>query len=155
MYCEYLRHNPYLGFDDYVGSFDVAGFSYARLFGWLGALPRNARVTVLPFEAELGGGVGRIAEAVVTAACGPGHGVDLASFPAAKSRASFSREEIELAAVIAARADPKTAQLFLTMLDNRDRRFGDTRFAPLAALAPALTARYRRELDGFPRLAAA
>ena len=30
MYCEYLRHNPYLPFEDYVRGFDLAGFSYGR-----------------------------------------------------------------------------------------------------------------------------
>jgi hypothetical protein len=155
LYCEYLRHNPYLEFADYVRDFDVAGFSYARTFDWLTALPRNVRVTVVPFEAAHGGGVDRVAAAILTAACGPGHGIDPASFPAAKSRASFSREELDLAATIAARADPWTAQMFLGLIDTRDRRFGATRFAPLPpATAAALDARYAAELAAFPRLAA-
>ena len=41
MYCEYLRHNPYLAFEDYVRGFDLAGFAYAAVFDWLFALPRH------------------------------------------------------------------------------------------------------------------
>ena len=29
MYCEYLRHNPYLGFADYARGLDLEGFAYA------------------------------------------------------------------------------------------------------------------------------
>jgi len=83
MYCEYLRHNPWLGFADYARGLD-------------------------------------------------------------------------LAAEIAGRADPKTAQIFLNMLDSRDRRFGATRFEPLAPeRAAALAAGYDRDLATFAGLRAA
>ena len=155
MYCEYLRHNPYLRFEDYVLGFDLRGFSYAEVFDWMFALPRHVRVTALPFETTHGGGVRRIADAIVTAACGAGHPIDLDAFPEAKSRASFSREELDLATIIAERADARTAQIFLNMLDGRDRRFGVTRFAPLPPeVVAALDARYIQDLAAFARLRA-
>jgi hypothetical protein len=156
MYCEYLRHNPYLGFADYARGFDLERFAYAEIFDWLGALPRHVAVTVTPFEAGRGGGVRVIAERLLAAACGPSHGIDPGGFPAARSRAAYSVEELALAAEIAARADPKTAQHFLNLLDARDRRFGATRFEPLPPeRAAALAARYDRDLAAFAGLRAA
>ena len=153
MYCEFLRHNPWLPFADYVAGLDVAGFAYAATFDWLFALPAHVAVTVTPFETARGGGVRTIASRLLDAACGPGHGIDLDRFPAARSRSSYSLEELDLAAEVAARADPKTAQHFLVMLDARDRRFGSTRFDPLpTATAAALEARYERDLAAFARL---
>jgi hypothetical protein len=156
MYCEYLRHNPYLPFADYARGFDLERFSYAQVFDWLGALPRHVTVTVTPFESARGGGVRVITERLLAAACGPGHGIDPDRFPAARSRSSYSVEELALAAEIAGRADAKTAQIFLNMLDTRDRRFGTTRFEPLPEqLAAALAARYDRDLAAFAELRAA
>jgi hypothetical protein len=153
MYCEFLRHNPWLPFADYVGGLDVADFAYAESFDWLFALPRHVAVTVTPFETARGGGVRTIASRLLDAACGPGHGIDLDRFPAARSRSAYSVEELDLAAEVAARADPKTAQAFLAMLDSRGRRFGSTRFDPLpAGTAAALEARYERDLEAFARL---
>jgi len=156
MYCEYLRHNPYLGFADYARGFDLERFSYAAVFDWLGALPRHVAVTVTPFEAARGGGVRVITERLLAAACGPSHGIDPGRFPEARSRSSYSVEELDLAAEVAGRADPKTAQIFLNMLDARDRRFGATRFEPLPPeRAAALAARYDRDLAAFAGLRAA
>ena len=155
MYCEYLRHNPWRPFADYVRDFDIDGFSFAQIFDWLVALPCHVSVTVTPFEAAHGGGVRVIAERLLEAACGPGHGIDAGRFPEKRSRASYSVEELELAATIAERADGKTAQIFLNMLDTRDRRFGATRFEPLPpATAAALEARYGRDLEAFAGLSA-
>ena len=156
MYCEYLRHNPWLGFADYARGLDLERFSYAAVFDWLGALPRHVAVTVTPFEAARGGGVRVITERLLAAACGPSHGIDPGRFPEARSRSSYSVEELDLAAEVAGRADPKTAQIFLNMLDARDRRFGATRFEPLPPeRAAALAARYDRDLAAFAGLRAA
>jgi hypothetical protein len=153
MYCEYLRHNPWRSFEEYVAGVDVAGFAYARVFDWLSALPAHVAVTVTPFETARGGGVRAVASRLLDAACGPGHGIGLDGFPEARSRSSFSREELDLAAEVAARADPRTAQLFLNLLDARGRRFGSTRFDPLPpATAAALDDRYGRDLEAFARL---
>ena len=155
IYCEFLRHNPWRPFADYMRGFDVEGFAYAQIFDWLFALPRHVTVTVTPFEAARGGGVRVVAERLLEAACGPGHGIDAGRFPETRSRASYSVEELDLAATIAERADGKTAQIFLNMLDARDRRFGATRFEPLPpATAAALEARYERDLEAFARLSA-
>ena len=155
MYCEFLRHNPWRPFGEYVRDFDVEGFSYARIFDWLAALPRHVTVTVTPFEAARGGGVRVITERLLEAACGPGHGIDTDRFPETRSRASYSVEELALAETVAAQADAKTAQIFLNMLDTRERRFGATRFAPLPpATAAALDVRYERDLEAFARLSA-
>ena len=153
MFCEFLRHNRWLDFADYARGFDVEGFSYVEIFGWLGTLPRHVSVTVTPFENARGGGVRVITERLLEAACGPGHGIDPAGFPDGRSRASYSVEELDLAATVAERADPKTAQHFLNMLDARDRRFGTTRFEPLPpAAAAALDERYTQDLAAFARL---
>jgi len=156
MYCEYLRHNPYLPFADYARGLDLDRFSYAQVFDWLGALPRHVAVTVTPFETARGGGVRMITERLLQAACGPGHGIDPGRFPETRSRASYSVEELDLAEEIARRADGKTAQIFLNTLDSRDRRFGATRFEPLPPnTAAALAARYDQDLAAFARLRAA
>lgn len=42
MYSEYIRHNPYLSFDEYIRDFDLTGFSYLTTFSWLSELPPNA-----------------------------------------------------------------------------------------------------------------
>lgn len=150
LYCEYLRHKTFVSFADYVAGYDLEEFSYLEIFGWLMELPPEVTVRIIPFETARGGGVEMIARALVEAACGPEHGVDLAAFPTAKSRSAFSVEELGLAAEIAAQADPKTAQLFLNMLDARGRRFGTTRFAPLPEeLAARLEARYDADLAAF------
>jgi hypothetical protein len=155
MYCEYLRHNSWLGFADYVRDFDIDGFSYARVFDWLPMLPSHVSITLTPFEASRGGGVRIVTERLLAAACGHGHGIDPDRFPEAHSRSSFSVEELDLAATVAERADARTAQMFLNMLDARGRRFGVTRFEPLPpATVAALETRYGQDLATFAKLAA-
>lgn len=155
MYCEFLRHNPFRSFADYTRDFDVHGFSYAAILDWLFRLPPNADATITPFEPARGGGIPVIAGRLLDAACGPGHGIDLAAFPETRSRAAYSVEELELAAMVAERAGGKTAQILLGMLDTRGRRFGATRFEPLPpATAAALEAAYDRDLAAFARVAA-
>ena len=150
MHSEYLRHNEHLTFDDYVGGIGVPGFSYRRTFGWLRKLPPNARVHILPFEKEHGGGVVPIARAIVEEACGISSGIDPETFPITRSRSVYSAEELDLAAEISRRADPRVAQFFLTMLDRRDKRFGHTPFDPLEpGLVEALSRRYAEDLAWF------
>jgi len=148
MYCEYLRQNPFMTFDAYVENFDTPAFSYAKIFDWIRELPNNSTAVFTPFEKELGGGIKRITDDLLTAACGVDHGVDLSTFPDSKSRSSFSHEEIELANEVANRVDPDTARFFLNMLDNRNSRFGSTRFDPLPAdLVAELDERYSKDLE--------
>ena len=155
MYCEYLRHNPWLGFADYARGFDLEGFAYAAVFDWLDALPRHVAVTVTPFEAVRGGGVRAIAERLLAAACGPSHGVDPgasprpARGPPTASRSSTSPRRSPPAPTRRPRDLPQHA-------DSRDRRFGATRFEPLAPeRAAALAARYDRDLAAFAGLRSA
>ena len=157
MYCEYLRHNPYLAFADYARGFDLAGFSYAQVFDWLFALPRHVAVTVTPFEAARGGGVRVIAERLLAAACGPGHGIDPGRFPATRSRASYSVEELDARrGDRRARRRRRPRRSSSTCSTARDRRFGATRFEPLPPeRAAALAARYDRDLAAFAGLRAA
>lgn len=132
MYSEHIRHSTFIDFDDYISVFDVGSLSYARTFSWIFDLPEHVRVHVLPFEPALGGGVHRIAHTVLRLAC-ENEGIELGPFPETRSRASFTVEELRLAARIAREADPRTAQMFLNMLDARDKRFGSERFSPLPA----------------------
>ncbi len=153
MYSEYLRHNEYLGFEQFLAGFDIPGFSYLKSFGWLRNLPPNTRVRVIPFETGIGGGVIRIAREIVDAACGPGSEIDPTAFPSQKSRSAYSTEELELAADIARRSDPIMSKFFLNTLDAREKRFGETRFAPLPpALVGQLTERYHADLKSFAEL---
>lgn len=150
MYCEFIRHNEFLTFAEYISSFDVDGFSYAHVFRWLGKLPKNTRVHVIPFESSLGGGPDVIMRRIVHELVGQDSRVDFSLFPNKKSRSSFSLEEMELASDIARRAGPRMAQVFLNALDARDKRFGDTRFSPLPpALSELLQARYAEELAAW------
>lgn len=152
MYCEYLRHNPFLSFSKYTDNFDISGFSYARIFDWSHDLPDNARVVFTPFEADRDGGIERITGDLVSAACEADHNIDLSTFPQSRSRSSYSVEELETAAEISARGDPRTAQFFLNMLDSRDCRFGSTRFDPLESdLVAELDTSYDRDLETLRR----
>lgn len=150
MYSEYLRHNPYLSFGQYLSGFDIPGFSYRQAFGWLFQLPSNTNVRVIPFETSEGGGVTETAREIIAAACGAESGIDIDSFPAQKSRSSYSTEELDLVAEIARRSDPKMAQFFLNTLDARERRFGQTKFNPLPPQVVAdLKRRYSEDLQFF------
>ncbi len=150
MYSEYLRHNEFVPFAQYVAGFDVQGFSYRKTFGWLFRLPTNTKVRIIPFEVGHGGGVHHIAREIVAEACGPDSGIDIGTFPVRKSRSAYSTEELDLAAEIARRSDPKMCQFFLNALDARDRRFGQTKFSPLpAALTEELKQRYLSDLQFF------
>lgn len=147
MYSEFLRHNEYITFDEYVGGIDVAGFSYRKIFGWMRKLPPNVSVRFVPFEAAHGGGVVPIARALVEEACGTDSGIDPEQFPTARSRSAYSSEELDLGAEIARRADPQVTRYFLNMLDHREKRFGGTTFDPLPAdLVASLEARYLADL---------
>ena len=153
MYSEYLRHNPYLSFDQYLSGFNVPGFSYRQAFGWLFRLPSNTKVRVIPFETSEGGGVLQTAREIITAACGPESGIDIDSFPVQKSRSSYSTEELELAAEIARRSDPRMSQFFLNALDAREKRFGQTKFTPLPPQVVAdLKGRYTKDLQFLSEL---
>lgn len=153
MYSEYLRHNDFVTFEQFLAGFDIPGFSFGKAFAWLRKLPSNTRVRVLPFEAGEGGGVIRIAKDIIDEACGPGSDIDLSAFPAQKSRSSYSMEELDLAAEIARQSCPFMSKVFLNALDARERRFGQTRFQPLSAATIAdLTNRYRSDLASFADL---
>ena len=110
-----------------------------------------------PFEAARGGGVRVITERLLAAACGPAARHRPRPLPRDPlARPPTASRSSTLAAEIAGRADPKTAQIFLNMLDARDRRFGATRFEPLPPeRAAALAARYDRDLAAFAGLRAA
>jgi hypothetical protein len=150
MYSEYLRHNEFIPFEEFIAGYNVPAFSYWKTFGWLHKLPPNTSTRIIPFEIDRGGGVVRIAREIVEAACGPESGIDTATFPTQRSRSSYTTEEIELAADIARRAEPKMSQIFLNALDARDKRFGTTRFEPLPAdLVTDLVERYDSDLQLF------
>lgn len=152
MYSEYLRHNDFIRFDQFLCDFDVPGFSYWKTFGWMRNLPSNTSVRVIPFETEAGGGVVRITREIIAEACGSGSDIDPAAFPAQKSRAAFSNEELELAADIARRSHPAIARAFLNALDVHDKRFGTTRFAPLpTSLSRKLSECYQSDLLEFAK----
>lgn len=147
MYCEYVRHQNFIPFEEYVAAFDVEGFSYVKIFRWLKRLPGNTRVIILPFEDSHNGGVSVIAKRIVEEVAGTSSGVDFDLFPKAKSRSSYSQEEVDLGATIANQAGGKMAQVFLNSLDARNQRFGKTRFSPLGPEAVAkLESRYAEEL---------
>lgn len=150
MYSEFLRHNEFVTFDQFLENFDIPAFSYRKAFRWLLGLPAHVTVRVIPFEKDAGGGVLHIAGEIVNAACGgDASHIDINSFPAQKSRSAYSTEELGLAAEIARRADPRTTQFFLNLLDHRDKRFGQTRFTPIdPATVELLKTRYRADL-GF------
>lgn len=150
LYCEYLRHNPFLAFADYTQAMDLEGFSFAGRFRWVRAHDLGATAVVLPFEETRGGGLRAVADAVLTAACGPGHGVDLGALPTARSRATFSAEEIALFADVAARAGPAVAHDVVGSLERHGARFGATRYAPLPEATTArLRARYEADLTAL------
>jgi hypothetical protein len=153
MYSEYLRHNDFVSFEQFLTGFDIPGFSYAKAFAWLRKLPSNTRARVIPFEAAEGGGLVRITREIIEEACGPDSDIDLAAFPSQKSRSSYSKEELDLAAEIARQSCPFMSKVFLNALDARDRRFGQTRFQPLSSAVIAdLTSRYRSDLASFADL---
>ncbi len=153
MYSEYLRHNEFVPFAQYIAGFNVQEFSYRKIFGWLLRLPSNTKVRIIPFENDHGGGVHHIAREIITEACGQDSGIDIAAFPMRRSRSAYSAEELDLAAEIARRSDPKMSQFFLNALDARDRRFGQTKYSPLSpGLAEELKQHYLADLQFFSGL---
>ena len=150
MYCEYLRHNPFVSFEHYIEGYDLEGFSYREVFGWLTDLPGRVKVRMVPFEPARGGGVQTIIRLLIEEACGRDPGIDLDAFPGTRSRSSFSVEELDIAGRIAAAGEPRTGQAFLNMLDNRGLRFGTMKLSPLDPdLAARLSARYEADLSVF------
>jgi hypothetical protein len=153
MYSEYLRHNDFVTFEQFLAGFDISGFSYQKTFGWLKNMPSNTRVRIIPFETGEGGGVIRIAKEIVDEACGPESGIDPTTFPSQKSRSAYSAEELDLAAEIARRSDPCMSRFLLNALDTRGKRFGQTRFEPLSpSMVELLVSRYRSDLLFFSQL---
>ncbi|RYG91693.1 MAG: hypothetical protein EON58_18785 [Alphaproteobacteria bacterium] len=156
MYSEFLRHNEFIPFEHYIGGISLAGFSYRKIFGWLKDLPGNVRTRIVPFEPANGGGVVSIARTLIEECSGPNSAIDPEKFPAEKSRSAYSKEELELAAEIASRADPRVTQFFLNLLDARDKRFGSNKFEPLdSGLVATLNARYQKDLIWFRETALA
>lgn len=147
MYCEFIRHNSFVSFDEYTGACRLPDFSYRRTFHWLGRMPKSVTVRVIPFESALGGGVPAITARILDDLAGGAEGFDLDLFPKSKSRSSYSQEEIDLATTISNQAGPRMAQVFLNALDAKNQRFGCTRFNPMPSeLVEHLQARYRSEL---------
>jgi hypothetical protein len=147
-YCEYLRLGEFLSFDKYTAQFEVTGFSYLEVFGkFTNQVPRNVTVHVVPFEAELGGGVPVVTQNILKAALR-----EEVSTPELDKtvRPSFTQEELELALDIGLRASPKLASAFLADIDRLGARIGATPFRPLPNVtADFLRARY---IDELPRL---
>lgn len=69
MYCEFIKHSPFEGFESYVDTFDYKRFSFRNIFDWLYDLPENASTTIIPFEKKYGGGPERVVETLIEAAC--------------------------------------------------------------------------------------
>ena len=147
LYCEYLRHNPFITFERYTRTIDIEAFSFAGRFGWINALPPGVKVHVLPFERELGGGLERVTMAILRAACGDEAPVDVAQLPRTRNRAAFTAQEVALFQTIADSAGPRVVKDFINMAERRGHRFGTDRFQPIAETTRyELTARYRCEL---------
>ncbi len=148
LYCEYLRHNPFITFERYTRVIDIEAFSFAETFGWIHALPPEVKVHVLPFERELGGGLERVTTAILRAACGDEAPVDVAELPRARSRAAFTAQEVALFHTIADSAGPRVVKDFINMAERRGHRFGVDRFQPIPETKrKTLAARYRRDLS--------
>ena len=157
MYCEYLRHNPYLGFADYARGFDLDRFAYAaglRLARRAAAPRRGHGDAVRGRPRRRGAGDHR------AAARGGLRTFATASTPAASPRpargpptASRSWRSPRRSPGAPTR---RPRSIFLNLLDSRDRRFGATRFEPLPPeRAAALAAHYDRDLAAFAGLRAA
>lgn len=150
MYCEYIKHNPFESFDEYVSGFDIEAFSYKDLFFWLYELPQNATTIVIPFEEKYGGGVDKVAQEVIRLSCEHSPNIDTSGVTSMRARVSFSHEEINLAQHIAAQAGPLAAKHFLQIIENNKLRFGTTRFDPLPRpVASALEEVYLKDLSYF------
>ena len=65
MYCEYLRHKPFLTIEEYLAAVDVDAFSWRRIVGTLCGLVGPGRVTTWRFE-----DFGAVEPAVFAALCG-------------------------------------------------------------------------------------
>ncbi|MDQ4086462.1 MAG: hypothetical protein M3177_00370, partial [Pseudomonadota bacterium] len=146
MYCEYLRHRPFLTVEEYLAAVDVDGFSWRRVVGALCKLVGAERVTLWRYEE-----FAALENQVFAAFCGS-HGVPLQK-PVHQVRESLSaravasltalvpvlsREEIRTLVEPVSAALPKDAQ-----------RPGLEAFTP--ARAAALRERYEQDLAAIAR----
>ena len=146
-YSEYIRHHPFEDFDSYISNYPLEDFSIANELSWVWDLPENARVTILPFEVENGGGVSFITNKILELACGEDHDISIENFPRSKIRSVFTREEIDLGSEIAKTVSTKAAKAFMRMIGFEELRFGEETFNPLPkSTITALEKRYVSDL---------
>jgi hypothetical protein len=152
MYSEYLRHHEFLSFETYVEKFSLDTFSFWDEFRWFKTLPSNVKVDIVPFEVSLGGGVVAVVGTILRAA-GGGAEIEVGALGAA--RRSFSKEEIDLATMVAERSNARVARSLLESVERQGGRFGETPFRPIErSVAAGLRKRYADALllFGIPLL---
>lgn len=149
MYCEYLRHHDFVTFDHYIKGFDIADFSFARMFRWLNKVPGHTRIVITPFEDPPVGSLLATIARILREALGTHEMGDIGPFNQNRSRSSYTREELDMAACIANKSGGKAAREYLQKLDDESTRFGTTRFEPIEQpMADTINKRYREELAG-------
>lgn len=147
LYCEYLRHNPFISFEDYVADFDMGRISFREIFSWTRALPKGVEVLFLPFEPTYGGGAEVIGKRIAGLFSESGLSLDV-ELGSDRPRSSYSQEELDTAAIIADRSSGNVAKNFLNMLDRKQLRFGNSKFSPIdPALARRMSEIYVEDVE--------
>lgn len=147
MYCEYIRHNTFVSFNEYIKNIIIEEFSYRRIFDWVFELPEAVAVHILDMDQGEIWGPEQAARAMLVSACVDPHSVDYSLMPSDRSRSSFSMEEITLFGKIAEAAGGNIVKQFIRMLEAKGQRFGKTKFDPMSdSLVTRLNARYQEDI---------
>lgn len=150
MYCEHLRHRPFLSVGEYLAAIDVDGFSWRRIVAELCRVFGQDRVTLWRFE-----DFRQVEDQVFAALCGVAEGLDRPARPVRESLSQRAVAELEALAPqigrehVRAEVDRVAARL---PKDAANPAF--EAFAP--ARAAELRARYDQDMraiaSDFPRV---
>lgn len=149
LYCEYLRHNPFISFSKYISNFNLKTFRFYDVFSWATKMPSHVEVSFLPFESAYGGGVEVVGKNIINFLSGSGGDINFAiDLGSDRPRSSYSQQELEVAELISSKASGEVARRFLNMIDARNLRFGETKFSPIdACLAGEMSESYKCDLS--------
>lgn len=131
MHSEYIRHWPYLEFEDYTRAIDLNSFSFAKVFAWIDALPADVRFNVMDFGGHNKLGPLGIAHSILRSASICPSLINDSLMPRNKSRSSFHQEEIDLFRYISSTSGPHMVKHYINAAEGNQGRFGSTKFVPI------------------------
>ncbi len=152
LYSEYLLHDPYLPFDEFVARMDLQNFSFHQVFGWIGGADLPVHWHFIPLEIELGGGVDVVFDDIVSRTLGEARSA-LGAFPDTHVRLSLRAEEMELIEAVFRKGGGEMASAAARLLASRPERLGVRPYRPLStSISERLRTRYMHDLKALKNL---